>query len=85
MGEDYHLIFITNLDTDNRAKDIPEHSWDAMIQEKNVKTWELTMTAIRTNFIGTDYVESEIKYTTVEDIGAQGLQNDRIGDKRSKI
>ena len=63
QGRLYPLILITNLDIDNRAKDITEQSWDAMIQEKNVKKGESTIAAIGTNFIGTDHVESEIKYT----------------------
>ena len=64
QGRLYPLILITNLDTDNRAKDITEQSGDAMIQEKNVKKGESTIAAIGTNFIGTDdHVESEIKYT----------------------
>jgi len=50
-----------------------------------VKTGESTIAAIRIKLICKDYVESEIKYMTVEDIEAQGSRIDRIGEKRSKI
>ena len=87
QGRLYPLILITNLDIDNRAKDITEQSWGCDDPGEKCEERGIDNCCDRDKFHRHRRpcrIRDQI-HTTEEDIGARGSQQDRIGDKRSKI